>query len=234
MHLRAVITGRSKEEINGHRFTILQCKFLDLNYISVKFILCRESTKSNFGLLVCPHSSHWCQGESGNKKNKVPVTHGSSDIFIIGTRRIKCGYKLKWEHMGNCMGIAIISVNPAEFPQGIIWPSIFAFKYRGRKIKESKKLKQMKTLWKGIIVCAVPPAQGKSTWEGLKSYTRYFCQFLHLLLTVWNANLIMQVVKIMPRGMQGQTLTMVHSSPRVRYAGAACCVSAYTGGCWVL
>lgn len=141
MHLRAVITGRSKEEINGHRFTILQCKFLDLNYISVKFILCRESTKSKFGLLVCPHSSHWCQGESGNRKNKVPVTHGSSDISIIGTRRIKCRYKLKWEHMEYCMGTAIISVNPAEFPQGIIWPSIFAFKYRGKKTKRIKEVK---------------------------------------------------------------------------------------------
>lgn len=42
MYLRAVIAGYSKEEINGHRFTILQCKVLELNYISVKFILCRE------------------------------------------------------------------------------------------------------------------------------------------------------------------------------------------------
>lgn len=42
MYLRAVIAGRSKKEINGHRFTILQCNFLELNYVSVKFILCRE------------------------------------------------------------------------------------------------------------------------------------------------------------------------------------------------
>lgn len=126
------------------------------------------------------------------------------------------------------MATAIVSENPVEFPQGIILPSIFTFIYRGRKRKESNKLKKMKTFSKGIIVCAVPPAQGNSTWEGLKSCTRYFCQFPHLLLTVWNADLIVQVVKIMARGMQGQILTTVHGNPRARYTCAACCASAYT------
>lgn len=74
----------------------------------------------------------------------------------------------------------------------------------------------MKTLSKGIIVCAVPPAQGNSTWERLKSCTQYFCQFPHLLLTVRNADLIVQVVKITARGMQGQILTTVHGNPRGR------------------
>lgn len=110
---------------------------------------------------------------------------------------------------------------------GIILPSIFTFTYRSRKIKNSKKLKKMKTLSKGIIVCAVPTAQGNSTWEGLKSCTRYFCQFPHLLLTVWNADLIVQAVKIMARGMQRRVLTTVHGSPTARYTRVACCASAY-------
>lgn len=90
----------------------------------------------------------------------------------------------------------------------------------------------MKTLSKGIIVCAVPPAQGNSTWEGLKSCTQYFCQFPHLPLTVRNADLIVQVVKIMARGMQEQTLTAEHGNPRARYTCVACCTSACAGGCW--
>lgn len=84
----------------------------------------------------------------------------------------------------------------------------------------------MKTLSQGIIVCAVPPAQGNSTWERLKSCTQYFCQFPHLLLTVRNADLIVQVVKITARGMQGQILTTVHGNPRGRYTCVVCCASA--------
>lgn len=103
-----------------------------------------------------------------------------------------------------------------------------------RKQKNPKKLKQMKPLPTGIIVCTVPPAQGNSTWEGLHSCTRYFCQFPHLLLTVWNADLIMQVVKMMAREMQGQVLSMMQVNHRVRNTWVACCASASAGVCWTL